>query len=323
MNLTINFQTLDHQNFALSFLRTDKILKVAAAVCTFLNSKTGVKLIFAGSILEENKQIGDISTDLSSSRLLVTLKPQIYDETKEICTPKDTVLERKIEAVSSPVPFLENYSIVYQIKTLDPEDMIFFGKNKLSTRFTQHGQLAPIFSRLCELGYLPNEELEKYDDDDECDFESIRNRKLLNDLQKISDQCLNNPFVMNSVFDDFAHFCPDIIKRLKTNPEELQDVESLLALRCEVYTSDSSNENEDSDSACSTDSSIPPTISHEEAMSIERLKDLGFSEDLALQAYYACERNEKEAAIFLQALAEDDAANFFQSIADDDKDTEL
>ncbi|KAF0985310.1 hypothetical protein HZS_6383 [Henneguya salminicola] len=79
LNKKINFQTLDGQNFTINFLITDnvqqfsiiKILKVSASVCTYLNSKTGVKLIHAGSILSEKKLIGDIQIYFSPSPLLV------------------------------------------------------------------------------------------------------------------------------------------------------------------------------------------------------------------------------------------------------------
>ncbi|KAF0987076.1 hypothetical protein HZS_6380 [Henneguya salminicola] len=122
---------------------------------------------------------------------------------------------------------------------------------------------------------------------------------------------------MNAVFDDFAHFCPDIIERLRANPEELQNVECLLASRCKFHASDSFDD--DKNYSSSTDSSTFAIMTYEEAMSIERLKDAGFSEGVVLQAYYACNRNEQEAAIFLMALAQGGSLDFLQSLEDEEK----
>ncbi|KAF0986168.1 hypothetical protein HZS_7343, partial [Henneguya salminicola] len=107
---------------------------------------------------------------------------------------------------------------------------------------------------------------------------------------------------------------------LKAHPEELQDVESLLASRCKVNTSESSYINKNSKLTCSAKSSIAATLTYEETISIERLKNAGFSEGGVLQAYYACNRNEQEAAIFLMALARGGSRDFLQSLEDEEND---
>ncbi|KAF0985336.1 hypothetical protein HZS_4501 [Henneguya salminicola] len=123
---------------------------------------------------------------------------------------------------------------------------------------------------------------------------------------------------MNAVFDDCAHFFPDIIKRLQANPEALQDVESLLASRCKVNTIKSSFINENSNLTYSAKSFIASIMTYEEIMSIERLKDAGFSESVVLQGYFASNRNEQEAAICLMALARGGSIDFLQSLEDEE-----
>ncbi|KAL3316866.1 UV excision repair protein RAD23 B [Cichlidogyrus casuarinus] len=48
------------------------------------------------------------------------------------------------------------------------------------------------------------------------------------------------------------------------------------------------------------------TMTQEERAAVERLKAMGFSEDMVLQAYYACEKNEDLAADFLLREAADE-----------------
>ncbi|KAF0986010.1 hypothetical protein HZS_5005 [Henneguya salminicola] len=283
MNITINFKTLDRPNFSLSFLKTDNVLKVSAEICAFLNSKTGIKLIYAGSILQENKKIGDVKPEFSYNPLLVvfikTLKPQIYEEQNEICGQGCMEFEHRREAMPSSVPLSQNSPTPFQKRNLDSEYATIIGGIKLSSRFTPLERIVPTFGRLYQLGLFPYEELIQ-DNDGHCDFDqydvygrdfvNYRNRQLLLDLQKVSAKVHHNPFIMNTVFDDFAHFCPDIIKRLKANPEELQNIESLLGSRDEFYTSDTSD-NENSDSSFSISSTGSPNFPSEEAMCIERV----------------------------------------------------
>ncbi|KAF0985673.1 hypothetical protein HZS_694 [Henneguya salminicola] len=61
-------------------------------------------------------------------------------------------------------------------------------------------------------------------------------------------------------------------------------------------------------------------MTYEETMSIERLKNAGISEGVVLQAYYACNRNEQEADIFLMALAREGSLDFLQSLEDEEND---
>ncbi|KAF0985395.1 hypothetical protein HZS_3226, partial [Henneguya salminicola] len=170
-----------------------------------------------GSILGENKLIGDIPINFSSSPLLVifikTIKPQIYEEKNEFCAQKNKTLDNKTETVSSSTYLTENKKISIQNTSLDQEDLIYIERYKSSVRFTPREKMALVFGHLYQSDLFSDEELIQYNADE--DFETNQNRKLLYDLQQVYFAYNHNPFVINSVFDDFTHFFPDIIKRLK------------------------------------------------------------------------------------------------------------
>ncbi|KAF0986169.1 hypothetical protein HZS_800, partial [Henneguya salminicola] len=266
----INFKTLNGVNFAINFLKTDNIHKVSASVCSYLNSKSGIKLIYAGSILEEDKQLGDLPINFYSSRLLVIfrkmLKPQIDEEINDLVAQKDTILENETETVASPSYLSEKNKIPIQNTILDPEDRMFKRKYNSSDRFTTCKKTAPGWCHPYQLSLLSYEKLVKYNDHE--DFETNRNRELLYDLQQVSTAYKHNPYYMNDVFEDFAHLCPDIIKKLKSNPKQILDVESLLASRREVHASNKSNDHKKS--ACPIDISSLAIMTYEESMSFQR-----------------------------------------------------
>ncbi|KAF1742597.1 hypothetical protein MXB_541 [Myxobolus squamalis] len=111
----------------------------------------------------------------------------------------------------------------------------------------------------------------------------------------------DNPEVIERAFGSSSEKYPELIDKIKSNPEELENILSEYGL----FTFNRVPPNYDSDA---TDSDIDEKIyiSSEEKRAIERLQALGFSEEVATNAYFFYEGNETDAANFLLSLAEED-----------------
>lgn len=105
-----------------------------------------------------------------------------------------------------------------------------------------------------------------------------------------------NPNLLNSLINQIGQTNPALLRLISDNQEEFLE----LLNETDDYTS---SDNDDFDRSVD----VPVlTITQEEREAIERLKALGFPEELVIQAYFACDKNEQQAANFLLSQTNQD-----------------
>lgn len=118
----------------------------------------------------------------------------------------------------------------------------------------------------------------------------------------------------NSMLCDLADIfdtqLPSFLKAMREDPEMFNRLIDDIQSYCGGEGTRRVEEEEDSDE-WESEEELPSSfdINDKERDAIDRLMALGFSEELAMQAYYVCERNENAAANYLLSLTDEEFEN--------------
>ncbi|KAL7032264.1 hypothetical protein ACKWTF_007273 [Chironomus riparius] len=126
----------------------------------------------------------------------------------------------------------------------------------------------------------------------------LRNQAQFQQMRNVIQQ---NPEMLNAVLQQIGQTNPALLQLISENQEAFVNM---------LNESDDGRQapigGNDDDEGLASFGLVAPEFSQQDRDAIERLKALGFPEDLVLQAYIACEKNENLAANFLLSQGFDD-----------------
>lgn len=126
----------------------------------------------------------------------------------------------------------------------------------------------------------------------------LRNQAQFQQMRNVIQQ---NPEMLNAVLQQIGQTNPALLQLISENQEAFVNM---------LNESDDGRQvpigGNDDDEGLASFGLVAPEFSQQDRDAIERLKALGFPEDLVLQAYIACEKNENLAANFLLSQNFDD-----------------
>ncbi|KII74492.1 UV excision repair protein RAD23 B [Thelohanellus kitauei] len=288
MEQPIAFKTLDQDIFSLTFNIREKVQNIAARVCQYLRLKNAVKLIYSGNILHDAHTLEEAN-----------IKPPLTSPIVVLSDPKRSpqrlVELETFESAESPVPKLD---------TLDPSINYIVSENNES--YVSESETTDSSENISR----GDEEMMSMDVDemeDEEFFVPERDEALWADFQDMVKNhwptlikvLKDDPETLLLFLDDLQKEYPGCIEALASNPSGLESIFKERGVLDDSFDSDDDRDLYDLEMSVSTENV------EREKDAIERLKALGFSEELAVQAYYYCEKNEHQAAEYLQSLTEE------------------
>lgn len=115
-----------------------------------------------------------------------------------------------------------------------------------------------------------------------------------------------NPDMLNTLISQIGQTNPGLLQLITENQEEfVQLLNEEDAGNIATDSTDDEDDLDDLDVASRHPDSITVTVTQQEREAINRLKALGFPEELVIQAYFACDKDEQQAANFLLSQNDD------------------
>lgn len=283
-----------------------------------LDSKS-IKLLFNGTVLEDAKSLNEIGVKDGHVLMMMNVKAkpqnqQIKEEKKE---------EESLPNSNQTVKKKENESTIinkdYNSEIKQLTEMGFSQENSRNAIVAAKGNVSLAIEYLYNGIPSVNPQFsEFYDEDEEGEYEPIElDQELLNNLDLTNPETLKtiasvlkviiqeDPSQLTDLLEGIEETNPELIDFIKQNENEFKSLiqQPVNEQDIRVFESLGGVKPEDDNSALSdeelTDMNNAVQLSENDKESIQRLKNLGFSEEEALQAYIVCEKNETLAANFL------------------------
>jgi UV excision repair protein RAD23 len=289
-----------------------------------LDSKS-LKLVYSGSILEDNKLLSDYNLADGHVIMMISSKVKPINVKKEEEKKEEPVGVEggKVESVNKPKEVVTVKSYDKEVQSL--VDMGFTKDQSTAAINAAKGNVSLAIEYL--YNGIPssgggNPQLHEFLDEDEED-EEYEGGPLLDDLlspEVLSGLNLNDPntikviaSVVKIITSQDSSQLPDILADIEeTNPEILEFIKKHEATFREELEKPLSEQDltyfntyagvapgEVGGDEYSSNQVDNPELSNTDKDVIERLKGLGFTEEECVQAYFACDKNEMMAANFL------------------------
>ncbi|XP_063620338.1 UV excision repair protein RAD23 homolog A [Cydia splendana] len=150
---------------------------------------------------------------------------------------------------------------------------------------------------------IPEELLQEQDVDEGSDEDPLAFLRDQPQFQQMRAVIQQNPNLLNAVLQQIGQTNPALLQAIS------QHQQAFVRMLNEPVNPSSGAAAAVEDSAADAPQAQPPNViqvSPQDKEAIERLKALGFPEDMVIQAYFACEKNENLAANFLLSQNFDD-----------------
>lgn len=289
----ITLKNLQQQTFKFDVDESKTVLEFKELIKDSVQCPTDKqKLIYAGHFMEDNKTLK--SYNITENKFIVFMPTKSIS--KPITIPEPPT-NPKIQ--ESPVPVSESKST----KVQEAESVLLVGDEYnqtvetimsmcVTTRELAEQALRASFNnpdRAVE--YLINRQIPEvnYDQRELQSVPSTSSRmetdeplgflRTQKEFHQMKLALHKDPNLLQSVIQSIGEQNPALLKLISDNQAEF------IAMLNEPITSE--------------DQSSELIITEEDRLAINRLKDLGYSEDAVLEAYFACDKNEELAANFL------------------------
>ena len=261
---------------------------------------SGLKLLFNGIVLKDEKNLSDYKIVDNSVIIMMTTKGHIINQnTNE--EKKEEKIEKKEEKKEEKKVKKKDFS-----KEINQLIEMGFEKEKCEKALKIAKGNVQIAIELIYSG-LPEEEIDDFDEDfDENDEEkNNNNNNEQTTLQKLGSVikvlCNNEPNNLSEILATIQESAPDYFDLIQENEEEFKNI-----LKEPINENDLRNfrefqsENDIFENISSNNNNDDINVTKEEMDVVKRLQEFGnCSEIEAYQAYMACEKNEDLAINFI------------------------
>ena len=263
---------------------------------------TTVKLVFAGSVLDDSKTLAQCNIKDGNVIVMMSAKAKPVNIQKE----EVKVEEKPIVNQEPQIPKKEEQPK----KEIDYSDQV---KSLMDMGFPKTESENAIKASKGDIGlaveFLYNGIPEGVNFDDEEQGIDSPNAVLKNLASLVKIMCHNNPSQLQNILLSIQQSSPESFELIRQNEEEFKNLIQQPINEEDVRIFQQFNNQGDifgrGGNTGSTDSSNTGgrrdviKLSKEDYEAVNRLKDMGFSEMEAVQAYFACDKNEDLAANLL------------------------